>query len=139
MHHFVEGANQRGQLVDRLHLHAIGQVALAHLARGHQQSGNRHADLAREQQRDPGGHEQNEQRDQQQEQQVQLADGILVRGELIVFVNVLLNLGLRFLELDAGPHADNQHAPSRQRGSGCKELSSVGLFLFLRAQYAWHY
>ena len=51
------------------HFHAIAQIALAHLAGRVQQRGDRHADLPGQKQRDPGGDEQHEQRDQGQQQQ----------------------------------------------------------------------
>ena len=62
---------------------AMAQVALAHLAGRPQQRRNRHADLPRQHQRDPGGDEQNEQRDQQQEQHVQSADGAACRRRAV--------------------------------------------------------
>ena len=43
-----------GQFVDRVHLHAMIEVSLAHLLRGAQQRRDRNADLLRQEQRQPG-------------------------------------------------------------------------------------
>ena len=67
VHHFIETAHQRRQLIHRFHVHAIGEIALAHLARRAEQRGDRHADLPGQNQRDPGGDKKNEERDQQDE------------------------------------------------------------------------
>ena len=74
------------------------------------------ADLPRKQQRDPGGDEQNEQRDQQHEQQVQLADILLLRRQLAVFADVALDFASRVVARSIrGLHADSQHAAIAER------------------------
>ena len=51
------------QLVDRLYLHPVTQVAAPHATGGVEQGGDRHINLAGQEQGDPGGDEEDEQRD----------------------------------------------------------------------------
>ncbi len=125
LRHFIEGAHQRGELIHGLHLHAIPQVALAHFSRGFEQRGDGLSDLPRKQQRDPGGHEQDEQRDYQQEQHVQTADGISLGCELIVFPNVFLNLRLLLRQIHTGAHPQHQRV-RLNRLSGIDSRCAIG-------------
>ena len=68
------------------------QIALAHFARGVQQRGDGNADLLGQEQRDPGGHEQHEQRDQQHQHGVEQPVVLAVPLVLVELGGVLPDL-----------------------------------------------
>ncbi len=91
LRHFIERADECRQFIHGPHLHPVREVSFTSLPRRLEQRGDRRDNLPRQNQRDPRGDKQNEQCDGCQKQQVEIANGPLVGGQLFVFPDILVD------------------------------------------------
>src|SRR6185312_12291948 len=108
--HAVEAVHQDGEFVNAGGAHAIGKIAAADFADTLYELRNGRADLARKILREPGGDEQDEQRDERQHLQEIGADAFSLPAQQVVLVDVVENVLLARDEVERNRHRNQDGA-----------------------------
>ena len=125
--HFVEGADEEREFVDSLDADAVGEIAGADFLGTLEESGDGERELFGEEESDPGGEEENEETDENDELDVELAELAFLRTELFVAGFAFADLAFALGEIH-GDAADEEEGAAIVDGGGDLDALRSGAF-----------